>query len=69
MQRNQYMKLKMIRKLPTNFVNKTNDLPIKEISIKVNEQKNKYLDQIEIFKLELSNNINYFYDKDIINTD
>ena len=66
MQRNQYMKLKIMKKLPTNFVN---NLPIKEIEVKVNEQKNKYLDQIEIFKLELSNNINFFYDKDVINTD
>jgi hypothetical protein len=60
------MKLKIMKKLPTNFVN---NLPIKEIEVKVNEQKNKYLDQIEIFKLELSNNINFFYDKDVINTD
>jgi hypothetical protein len=58
------MKLKMMKKLPTNFVNKTNDLPIKEIEVKVNEQKNKYLDQIEIFKLELINNLFVINDKD-----
>jgi len=69
MQRNQYMKLKMMKKLPTNFVNKINDLPIKEIEVKVNEQKNKYLDQIEIFKLELSNNLCIINDKDFIDTD
>jgi len=63
------MKLKMIKKLPTNFVNKTNNLPIKEIEVKVNEQKNKYLDQIEIFKLELINNLFIINDKDVINTD
>ena len=69
MHRNQYMKLKMMKKLPTNFVNKTNDLPIKEIEVKVNEQKNKYLDQIEIFKLELINNLFVINDKDFIDTD
>jgi hypothetical protein len=50
MQKNQYMKLKMMKKLPTNFVNKTNIITIKEIEDKVIEQKNKYIDQIEIFK-------------------
>ena len=69
MQRNQYMKLKMMKKLPTNFINQSNNLPIKEIEIKLIEQKNKYLDQIEIFKLELNNNLCIFKDKNIINTD
>ena len=62
------MKLKMIKRLPTNSINKVNNLPSKEIEVKIIEQKNKYLDQIEIFKLELSN-LNYFNDENIINTE
>jgi hypothetical protein len=69
MQKNQYMKLKMMKKLPTNFVNKTNIITIKEIEDKVIEQKNKYIDQIEIFKFELNNSLCIFNNTNIINTD
>ncbi len=71
MNRNQHMKLRIMKKLPSNFINKPNNISYNEQKIddpKINDKCSIYIEQIEIFKLELGQ-LNIIINKEIINTD